>query len=169
MLQRPCRGLWYLSWPDCRGRHVFSTWTMSFWWPRLWRAPEVVKRSLSKVPPGRPEAETIKVFPITTQSGIPWLCDLCRRYQYWSCKDRSSSTVASTIEVTNVRSFLALASYYQRFIKNFANIATPLHYLTAKTTEKFKWSPDCDLAFRVLKEKLYMLLCWPSLALIKNL
>ena len=51
-------------------------------------------------------------------------------------------------------SFKGLASYYQRFIQNFAKIAAPLHCLTAKTTEKFKWSPDCGLAFRVLKEKL---------------
>ena len=57
-------------------------------------------------------------------------------------------------KVTDVRSFLGLASYYWRFIQNFAEIAAPLHRLTAKTTEKFKWSPDCDLAFRVLKEKL---------------
>ena len=57
-------------------------------------------------------------------------------------------------KVTDVRSFLGLASYYRRFIQNFAEIAAPLHRLTAKTTEKFKWNPDCDLAFRVLKEKL---------------
>ena len=57
-------------------------------------------------------------------------------------------------KVTDVRSFLGLASYYRRLIQNFAEIAAPLHRLTAKTTEKFKWSPDCDLAFSVLKEKL---------------
>ena len=58
------------------------------------------------------------------------------------------------LKITDVRGFLGLASYYRRFIQNFAEIAAPLHRLTAKTTEKFKWSPDCDLAFRVLKEKL---------------
>ena len=57
-------------------------------------------------------------------------------------------------KVTDVRSFLGLASYYRRFIQNFAEIAAPLHRLTAKTTEKFKWSHDCGLAFRTLKEKL---------------
>ena len=57
-------------------------------------------------------------------------------------------------KVTDVRSFLGLASYYRRFIQNFPEIAAPLHRLTAKTTEKFKWSHDCDLAFRALKEKL---------------
>ena len=56
--------------------------------------------------------------------------------------------------MTDVRSFLGLASYYRRFIQNFPEIAAPLHRLTAQTTEKFKWSRDCELAFRALKEKL---------------
>jgi len=55
--------------------------------------------------------------------------------------------------VTDVRSFLGLASYYRIFIQDFAEIAAPLHRLTAKTTEKFKWTPDCDRAFRILKKK----------------
>ena len=57
-------------------------------------------------------------------------------------------------KVTDVRSFLGLASYYRRFIQDFAEIAAPLHRLTVKSMEKFKWTPECDEAFRVLKEKL---------------
>ncbi|PFX17748.1 Retrovirus-related Pol polyprotein from transposon 17.6 [Stylophora pistillata] len=57
-------------------------------------------------------------------------------------------------KVTDVRTFLGSASYYRRFIQNFAEIALPLHRLTAKTAEKFKWNADCDVAFRVLKQKL---------------
>ena len=34
--------------------------------------------------------------------------------------------------VTDVRSFLGLCSYYRKFIKNFASIARPLHKLTEK-------------------------------------
>ena len=46
-----------------------------------------------------------------------------------------------------VRQFLGLASYYRRFIKDFATIAKPLHRLTEKTAD-FKWTPDCLLNSR---------------------
>ena len=52
--------------------------------------------------------------------------------------------------VTDVRSFLGTCSYYRRFIKQFTDIARPLHKLTEKT-EKFSWTPQCDEAFKNLK------------------
>ena len=45
-----------------------------------------------------------------------------------------------------VRQFLGLASYYRRFVKNFARIAQPLHNLTQKGAS-FHWSPECERAF----------------------
>jgi hypothetical protein len=57
------------------------------------------------------------------------------------------------VTVTQLRSFLGLASYYRRFIKNFAEIASPLHRLTEKKAE-FKWSSECDEAFQRLKQAL---------------
>ena len=54
---------------------------------------------------------------------------------------------------TQVRSFLGLCSYYRKFIRDFANIARPLHKLTEKS-RSFKWSEECDRAFVVLKERL---------------
>ena len=92
-------------------------------------------------------AETVKVFPVMTQifaEGVSTDPAKIEAVQQWP----------GPLKVTDVRSFLRLVSYYRRFIQNFAEIATLLHRLTAKTTEKFKWSPDCDLAFRDLKEKL---------------
>lgn len=55
--------------------------------------------------------------------------------------------------VTEVRSFLGLASYYRRFIQGFSDIARPLHRLTEKSRE-FEWTNDCDKAFAELKERL---------------
>jgi len=46
----------------------------------------------------------------------------------------------------DVRAFFGLASYYRRFVRNFASIAEPLTRLTEKNTP-FKWSDEADLAF----------------------
>ena len=56
-------------------------------------------------------------------------------------------------DTSNLRSFLGLASYYQRYIHNFAEIATPLHQLTNKGVT-FEWTPSCQSAFNHLKRKL---------------
>ena len=55
--------------------------------------------------------------------------------------------------VHEVRRFLGMASYYRRFIPNFARIAQPLHHLTAKNVT-FSWSADTESAFTTLKAKL---------------
>ena len=54
---------------------------------------------------------------------------------------------------TEVRSFIGLAGYYRRFVKDFAKIAGPLTRLTRKT-EKFVWTDKCEESFQKLKERL---------------
>ncbi|GKC00700.1 putative reverse transcriptase domain-containing protein [Tanacetum coccineum] len=54
---------------------------------------------------------------------------------------------------TEIRSFLGLAGYYQRFIENFSKIAKPLTLLTQKN-KTYVWGDEQDEAFRILKEKL---------------
>ena len=51
---------------------------------------------------------------------------------------------------TEVRSFLGLAGYYRRYVKNFAAIAGPLHALTRKDAV-LQWSAECQAAFDKLK------------------
>ncbi|XP_041929087.1 uncharacterized protein LOC121693610 [Alosa sapidissima] len=53
-----------------------------------------------------------------------------------------------------LRSFLGLASYYRRFIRDFATVASPLHRLTHKG-QLFEWTRECDAAFRRLQRALY--------------
>ena len=56
-------------------------------------------------------------------------------------------------DVTKLKQFLGLASYYRRFIPGFAKLAHPLHSLTKKGVD-FHWSVDCQRAFEKLKELL---------------
>ena len=55
--------------------------------------------------------------------------------------------------VSKLRQFLGLASYYRRFVPAFAKIAAPLHSLTKKKSP-FCWTSACDNAFCKLKELL---------------
>jgi len=53
----------------------------------------------------------------------------------------------------DVRSFLGLAGYCLRFIKDFSKLASPLFGLLAKDFE-FIWSKSCQEALDILKGKL---------------
>jgi hypothetical protein len=55
--------------------------------------------------------------------------------------------------VSEVRSFLGLASYYRRFIPNFSKIAKIITELLKKGN-KYVWSDACDEAFQHLKKLL---------------
>ncbi|GBG79179.1 hypothetical protein CBR_g28895 [Chara braunii] len=55
--------------------------------------------------------------------------------------------------VRDVRSFMGLASYYRKFVRNFYTVAAPLTNLTKKDTP-FLWSLHCQLAFTRLKKAL---------------
>eukprot|EP00742_Colponemidia_sp_Colp-10_P010829 GILJ01011943.1.p1 GENE.GILJ01011943.1~~GILJ01011943.1.p1 ORF type:complete len:1522 (-),score=171.97 GILJ01011943.1:111-4676(-) len=56
-------------------------------------------------------------------------------------------------DVTGIRRFLGMASYYRRFIRGFSSIAQPLTSLTRKDS-LFCWSPECQRSFEDLKEAL---------------
>ena len=73
-----------------------------------------------------------------------------------------STDPAKTAQVANwpelqstqeVQQFLGLASYYHRFVKNFADVARPLYRLLEKA-RPFHWTQACQEAFAELKRRL---------------
>ena len=66
-------------------------------------------------------------------------------------------------KVKDIRSFLGLANYYRRFIKDFMKIAKPLTQLLHKNV-KFQWTEACQTAFDILKSALVSapILCYPD-------
>ncbi|GKF24450.1 putative reverse transcriptase domain-containing protein [Tanacetum coccineum] len=60
---------------------------------------------------------------------------------------------ASPKTPTEIRQFLGLAGYNQRFIKGISKIAKPMTKLTQKNA-KFDWSEKAEAAFQLLKQKL---------------
>jgi len=55
--------------------------------------------------------------------------------------------------VTQIRSFLGLASYYRKFIKDFSVIAKPINQLVKKEIP-FIWTEKQEEAFKILKQAL---------------
>ncbi|GBG77353.1 hypothetical protein CBR_g23685 [Chara braunii] len=55
--------------------------------------------------------------------------------------------------LTELRSFLGLANYYRKFVRNFSTIAAPLRRLLRKETI-WKWDKDCTSTMKKLKQAL---------------
>ncbi|WVZ26804.1 hypothetical protein V8G54_000096 (mitochondrion) [Vigna mungo] len=55
--------------------------------------------------------------------------------------------------VTEVRSFVGLAGYYRRFVKDFSKIVGPLTQLTRKD-QPFVWTDQCEASFKDMKQRL---------------
>jgi hypothetical protein len=65
--------------------------------------------------------------------------------------------------VTDVRSFLGLANFYRRFVKDYSRIALPLTELTKETTA-WRWGTQEQAAFDALKAAL----CSPPVLLVPD-
>ena len=53
-------------------------------------------------------------------------------------KTKAVNNFPRPLTLTDIRSFLGLASYYRRFVDGFASILSPLTTLTQKS-KKFEW------------------------------
>jgi hypothetical protein len=93
-------------------------------------------------------------------------CIFCTRHVSFLCYvvtpqgiEVDSSKIAAIREwptpttVSQIRSFLGLAGFYHRFVRDFSSIAAPLHQLTKKDVP-FAWSDSQEVAFSTLKDKL---------------
>ena len=80
---------------------------------------------------------------IVGENGIKTDPDKCSKVKDWPVPTR----------VGHVRSFLGLASYYRRFIKDFARLSTPLLDLLKKS-KVFRWESEHDVSFNKLKAAL---------------
>ncbi|KAJ8366499.1 hypothetical protein AAFF_G00353360 [Aldrovandia affinis] len=56
--------------------------------------------------------------------------------------------------VSDLRSFLGLASYYRQYMQDFATIASPLHPLT-DCGQSYIWDDPCSMAFKTLQTALF--------------
>ena len=60
---------------------------------------------------------------------------------------------ASTQNPKEVKQFLGLIGYYQKFVPRFSDLARPLNALTRKNVS-FEWTTVCQESFKLLKTSL---------------
>ena len=68
-------------------------------------------------------------------------------------KTATVKTWPTPTSTKEVQQFLGLANYCRRFIKDFAQIAKPLHKLTERTSS-FLWTTECQKSFEILRHLL---------------
>lgn len=64
----------------------------------------------------------------------------------------------------SAKRFVLMANYWRKFIPNFSTIAAPLNHLDKKFVH-FKWTPECQTSFELLKQSLIKppILSYPDL------
>ena len=68
-------------------------------------------------------------------------------------KTAAIAKISKHANVKEVRMFLGIVGWYQRFIPRFASIARPMYNLL-EGDKAFRWSHKCEIAFSTLKEML---------------
>ena len=68
-------------------------------------------------------------------------------------KVEAISRITTPTSIEEVRQFNGMCSYYRKFISHFSEITKCFNDMTRKGAT-FKWTAECDAAFRLLKEKL---------------
>eukprot|EP00731_Ephydatia_muelleri_P015652 Em0009g76a len=138
-----------LSWVTCLvyldDIIIFSR-TVEDHWQRLTEVLQRLKEAGLKIKPSKCHllCKSVRYLGyVVSEKGIAADADKIKCVENWPTPtDRES-----------LRQFLGFASYYRKFIRNFADIAAPLHALTEKS-KPWHWTERCDKAFVALKVKL---------------
>ena len=68
-------------------------------------------------------------------------------------KIRAIKESPAPTNVSEVRSFLGLVTFYSKFVPNLATMAAPIYQLTRKNVP-FDWNEECEKAFNALKQEM---------------
>jgi hypothetical protein len=96
---------------------------------------------------------TLRSAHFAPMSLFSWICYDPHRIEVDQDKVEAIHSCPVPTTVTQVRSFIGLASFYYRFVKEFCTIAAPLHEVTKKGAT-FTWATTQQDAFDTLKNRL---------------
>ncbi|XP_030380964.1 uncharacterized protein K02A2.6-like [Scaptodrosophila lebanonensis] len=89
------------------------------------------------------------------KSKIRYLGFSIDRYGLSKNVDRVSSVLLAPTpkNVSELRAFIGMVNYYSKFVKNFAQIMSPLYVLLQKDS-KFVWTVECNKAYERIKSEI---------------
>lgn len=87
---------------------------------------------------------------LSVRVAISWAYYISRGVKPDPIKIKAILEIGPPTNRKDLRSFLGMASYYRKFIRNFARIAVSLHQLTHDDVP-YEWREEHDLAFSQLK------------------
>ena len=84
---------------------------------------------------------------------VPWIVDHATRGCSFEAKDEGRRGVGSSPRPKGGQIILGFANYYLRFVQGYAELESPLTYLTKKDVP-WVWGPPQRQAFQRLKQAL---------------
>ncbi|KAH9724545.1 hypothetical protein KPL70_007525 [Citrus sinensis] len=97
----------------------------------------------------------VSVLLVPKKDGTWRMCVDCRAINNITVDEEKLRAIQewpSPTSVSNVRRFHGLASFYQRFVKDFSTLAAPLTEVIKKNVG-FKWGEAQEKAFQIIKQK----------------
>ncbi|GKV50463.1 hypothetical protein SLEP1_g57164 [Rubroshorea leprosula] len=108
------------------------------------------------------DCRTVNKITVKYRHPVPRLDDMLDELHVEEEKIKAIKEWPTPKNISEVRSFHGLASFYRRFIKDFSTIAAPLTEIVKKSVG-FKWQSEQENAFNLIKENL---ISAPLLALL---
>jgi len=137
--------------------HVFDLSGVVGWYnclfTRFWYACAAFAGSAWRASRSQSEHPCQEMQLVPAESGLSGTCAVGSRN--WSARRQLAAVPdwPTPQNLSQLRSFIGLCSYYRRFVQDFANVAAPLHALQRKQVP-FHWTWEQEDAFNQLNQRL---------------
>ena len=115
------------------------------------RTSRTPRGNIDQIESSRTQTQARKMLLLQKTHTISWISNLGRRHSTPTGETRKHSQNASTKKPKRSETIHQTSRLIQKFVPRFADISGVLTHLTKKDVE-FKWTPECENCFQILKE-----------------